>query len=233
MVRSALALFTVTAIGCTAATTAPAEGPPEPTALAPIETAEPAETAAPTTAPPEAALGTRYRVGDYVIYEFSGSALKAPVTITEDIIGQDGLRLEIQVTAERSAEERTWVQVVTDTRENRQNEKFDALYLVKDGKREKLVNADNVDTYRLYEWIIPPMEGPLKDKQQAPCKVEIAGKSYELTCTTGKATVGGKEADIELCDGEAFLWTQASSTMRAIDGGELLYQKRVKEAGRR
>lgn len=184
-------------------------------------------------AEPAAAAGTRYRQGDYVVYEYSGSALKAPVTLTEEIVKQEGLRLEIQVTARRGTEERKWVQVVTDTPENRKNEKLDALYLIRDGKRERLANEGNKDAYRLYEWIIPPMAGPLQDKKQATRKVDVAGKSYELTCTTGRQTVAGKQADIELCDGEAFLWTKATSLMRAVDGGEELYRMVVKEEGRR
>ena len=195
--------------------------------------AEPGPTPPPATAVLETPAATRYRVGDYVVYAYSGSALKGPLTLTEEIVAQDGLRLEIQVTAKRGSEERRWVQVVTDTPENRRNDKLDELYLVVDGKRERLANEGNADVYRLYEWIMPPIEGPLRDKAQARRKIDIAGRSYELICTTGRQTVGKQEAEVELWDGEAFLWTKARTTMRAVDGGEMLYQVVVQETGRR
>ena len=237
MLRATPALLLLLASSCAPPAPAPETPPPaEPPSKAPPaanETTAATAPAAPTQTATEAAAATRYRKGDYVIYEYSGSALKAPVTLTEEIVAQNGLKLEIQVTAVRGSEKKTWVQVVTDTRENRHSNKMDALYVIEGGKRVQLQNKDNKDAYRLYQWVIPPSDGPFEKKSQAPCTVEVAGQSYELTCTTGQQTVAGKKADVELCDGEAFLWTKASERIRAVDGGEVLYQMTVKEAGRR
>lgn len=234
MLRHAIVAPAILVLGCGAA------APPTRTApaLQPAATAEPtaatgSASASAAATPPAAEPGTRYRIGDYVVYRYDGSALPAPVTLTEEIVAQQGLRLEIQVTARRGTEQRRWIQVVTDTPENRSNDVVDELYLVENGQRKRLANENDADVYRLYQWIIPPVEGPLRDVQKTERAVDVAGQRYELTCATGRQTIDGKEADVEMCDGEAFLWTKAKTMMRAVDGGEVLYRVSVQDAGRR
>lgn len=82
---------------------------------------------------------TRYRVGDYIVYRYSGAFSTAPVLLREGVRAQQGNRLRIDVTLTRGDEVRRWIQVLTDTAENQQNNVIDGLYEVIDGEAVTLL----------------------------------------------------------------------------------------------
>ena len=89
---------------------------------------------------PVAHPSTHYRVGDFVVYSYTGEALPQPVTLREEIVQREGLRLHIQVEARRGSQVRRWVQVVTDTAENQANNFIDELYELIGTERRRLAN---------------------------------------------------------------------------------------------
>ncbi|RJO65151.1 MAG: hypothetical protein C4523_16455 [Myxococcales bacterium] len=186
---------------------------------------------APGAAP--AAAVSLYRAGDYVIYEYTGALLDAPVKLEEEILEQEGLRLTIDVVATRNDERREWIQVVTDTPENQRNNVVDELYEVQNGQRVRLENADNADLLRLYEWTEPPKGGPLAPPVQEPRKVEGPTGKVTAYCAVGSWMVENRPAHFEYCASNEFLWTHLS--MRLIDAatGKALYEMRAVESGRR
>ena len=189
--------------------------------------------------PPEAPAShlppptTAYQVGDYVIYAYSGSALDAPVEIEEQIVDVAGIELTILVQARRGDETRRWKQRVTDTPQNRNNDVVDELYEIVEGQELHLANPDNIDIYRLYEWIVPPLEGAPTDITQDSRELTIPGRTFEASCTSGAQSMAGTPARFTFCDSEAFLWTSLSGEITAIDGDELLYRMEVQEVGKR
>ena len=168
-----------------------------------------------------------------MVYRYAGSGLAQPVVLTERVVAQDGLRLEILVTAERGTEARSWIQVVTDTPENRRGDRVDALFLVEGDQRTELPNKDNADLYRLYEWVIPPRGGPLSDKTESRQRVDAGGQGYDAVCRSGRQRIEQREVEVRACDSEAFLWTRLRLTIEAVDNGEVIYRMNVVEAGRR
>jgi hypothetical protein len=183
-------------------------------------------------ATPDDGASTRYRVGDRVVYQYRGSSLEAPVTLTEQIVAREGNRLEIEVTSVRGSERRQWVQVVTDTPENQRNNVIDELYEVLDGQRQRLANEGNGDLLRLYGWTLPPLEGPLTPEVSEEVTVEIAGETYHCTREAGLASLAGRAARMvgHTCPG--FLWTNGAATLIDIETGDLLWEVTVVEASR-
>ena len=92
---------------------------------------------------------TRYRVGDFVVYRYSGAFTTAPVELREEVRAQEGERLRIDVTLARGSERSRWVQVLTDTPENQRNNVIDALYELVNEHAVRLDNVDNRDAFRL------------------------------------------------------------------------------------
>lgn len=170
--------------------------------------------------PRATAPSTRYRQGDFIVYRYSGAFSSAPVTLREEVRAQEGNRLRIDVTATRGAEERRWIQVLTDTPENQRNNVIDALYELIDGKPVKLEHKDNRDAFRLYEWILVMPEGRATDLQQGPCERVLGGTRSACTCTTGKNSWPGRAIHFEEAECPDFLWTHADGRFWDPSSGE-------------
>jgi len=125
----------------------------------------------------------------------------------EQVIKQEGNRLEIQVTFTRGPEQRAWIQVLTDTPKNQRANKIDALYELKDGKRLLLANPRNRDIMRLYSWILVIPDGRATDLRRRSRQLTFGGKTYRCTVTSGKNTVGKKPARFTESRCLDFLWT--------------------------
>lgn len=176
---------------------------------------------------------TRYTVGDYVVYAYSGAALDAPVQLREEVLGVAGLQLTIRVDASRGEKHRAWRQVVTDTAENRANNVVDELYEIVGDEERPLDISTPAELYRLYSWVVPPMEGEPSDTSRSTRDLSVGGTSMQATCSSGRTSAAGGPADFTFCDAEAFLWTHAWAEITRPDGGELLFRMEVVEAGRR
>jgi len=174
-----------------------------------------------------------YRAGNYVLYRYEGSALEQPVDLREEVLEQKGLRLTIEVTATRGEESRQWIQVVTDTAENRSNNVIDELYEVVDGERRRLPNVDNEDAFRLYGWTLPPMcSGPADSKPTEVREVSITGEKHDCSCERAEQMCDDRSTNFEICDCESFLWTHAEGTITDAETNQVLWSIRVVEHGR-
>lgn len=183
-------------------------------------------------AAPAAAPSTRYRVGDFVVYRYSGAFSPVPVVLRELVRAQEGHRLRIDVTATRGAEELRWIQVLTDTPENQRNNVIDALYQVNDGTPVKLDNHDNRDAFRLYQWTLIMPEGRAVDVKQHACERSIGDVSYACTCTTGKNSWHGRALEFEEVECPDFLWTHAGGRFGDAASGEDVHRTEIIEVGR-
>ncbi len=177
--------------------------------------------------------GTRYRAGDFVVYRYRGTFAPAPVVLREEVLAQDGNHLRIQVTAQRGAASRRWVQVLTDTPENQKNNVVDELWTEGDGGLVRLDNKGNADLIDLYSWTLPPCDGPPKPRDKAERSIEIASTRHECTCETASITCGGHGQRMETCECPDFLWTHASGSIRSTEDDSVLWQVEVVDAGRK
>ena len=176
--------------------------------------------------------GTRYRLGDYVVYRYGGPALAEPVTLREEVVAQEGSRLRIDVTATRQSGERAWVQVLTDTPRNQRDNVVDALWEKVDGRYVKLANRRNRDLYRLYDWALFKPDKPSRDIGSEPCKVELAGAIFKCTCSYAMTTFKGTSVRVKESQCPEFLSTHGQSDVWP-EVGEPVFYADVAETGRR
>ena len=173
----------------------------------------------------EAETPTRYREGDWVLYRFSGAFSEQPVQLCERILKQDGIKLEIEVTATRGSARRQWIQAVTDTPANQQNNALDAVYLVEEGKRRQVPIKQ---VYQLYEWIIVKLEGKPSELKSSEGPVQFGGEEFTCTLKTGQRAWRGEPARFSFSFCKEFLWTKgpgrvwSTKTDRTIYLGEVL-----------
>jgi hypothetical protein len=182
-------------------------------------------------APHGAVAATRFREGDRIVYRYDGEALEAPVELEERIVEVDGLRLRIAVTARRGDEVRRWVQLVTDTAENRESNHVDRLYaLDEDGTEHLLENEGGEDLRELYGWTLPDVEwGTPGDEVVTNETRTFAGATY--ACAIGRTPLPsvGEHAVIELSDCADLVWTHGPGHLR--DGERTLWSVDVLELG--
>lgn len=188
--------------------------------------------APPQTAPRDPS-GTSYRPGDYVVYRYTGAFTPRPVTLSEQVIKQQGSRLEIYVLAERGDERLEWVQVVTDTPDNQKNNMLDELYLLEHGQRVRLQNRNNEDALRLFRWTMIMPEGRPRDRELEPCEKYFGGRTFVCFCETGDNTWRGEEIAFEATRCPGFLWTHGPARMWFTDSEQIVYKMEVKEFGRK
>ncbi|MCS6797121.1 MAG: hypothetical protein NZ898_01095 [Myxococcota bacterium] len=188
---------------------------------------------APATHPTAGAHpSTRYRVGDYVVYEYRGAWTTAPVILRERVTAREGNRLRIDVTAERGSEVRRWVQVVVDTPENQRNNVVDALYEARDDGFVRLPNEGNRDLFRLYEWVRFEPDGPATDVQTVSCERSFGGRIHACTCTRGRTRWNGRPVVLDQARCPDFLWTHGPGGFRDPTTGEEVFWIDVLESGR-
>jgi hypothetical protein len=165
------------------------------------------------------------------VYSYTGEALPQPVTLREEIVQRDGLRLHIQVEARRGSQVRRWVQVVTDTPENQANNAIDELYELIGSERRRLANKDNRDVYRLYEWTFPPSFKGRGEPTPFSHTVSIEDRPMSADCQRTPVAVGGTPAIMESCTSRAFLWTNIFGRLYRESDNTTLWQVRVETYG--
>jgi hypothetical protein len=170
---------------------------------------------------PSSVPETRYRVGDFVVYHYGGSALQSPVVLREEVVAQHGNRLRIDVTATRGEEKRRWAQVLTDTPANQKNNVVDALYVAEHGRWRRLENTENQDLYHLYEWVVASPEGRAVDVRAAPCMKQFAEARFDCTCTTGTNRMSGVDVTFEESECPGFLWTHGPARFTDKTGADI------------
>jgi hypothetical protein len=176
---------------------------------------------------------TRYRLHDRVVYRYAGSLLPAEVLLEEQITDVRGNRLRIEVTATRTTAEgeevRRWIQVVTDTEENRVADRVDELYEVDaEGNATRLPNTNNEDLVELYEWTLPAVEwGDPGEEQRTTEELEIAGQRYRCEVSVTPLPSVGEGASVSLSECPDLVWTNGPS--RLVRGGEVLWSVEVVE----
>ena len=185
------------------------------------------------------AAQSRYVLGDYVEYEYAGSYSVRPTLLRERVTLVDGLQLEIEVTAKRGTEHRSWIQVVTDTEANRTRNIVAELYEVIDGQRVRLENRSNADLMRLYSWTLPDC-GPPRESggeheeldRHRERDIPLGAEAQSCRCARQRVRCDDRPATMETCECPDFLWGHGFGEV-VIDGESTPYWRvRVRDAGR-
>lgn len=176
---------------------------------------------------------TRYRLHDRIVYRYAGALLPAEVLLEERITDVNGNRLRIEVTARRTTAEgeevRRWIQVVTDTEDNRTADRVDELYEIDaEGHATRLPNEGNEDLLELYEWTLPAVEwGEPGDERRTTEELELSGQRYRCEVSTTPLPSVGEDATMSLSECPELVWTNGPG--RLLRGGEVLWSVDVIE----
>lgn len=182
-------------------------------------------------APPAPAGTSRYEVGDYVAYRFSGSFRESPVLLSEEVIAKDGDHLTFLVRWTSGAQRRAWMQSVTDTPENERDNRVDRLVeILSSGEAVPLANAGNADLLRLYAGTYLRPDAPPHDVRQEAVVVTVCGRKVRAQRTRGRQAVAGKDYEFEEDVSPDFLWTRVGA--RYGQGEDLLYRADVVRCSR-
>ena len=169
---------------------------------------------------------SKYRVGDFVEYKYSGSFLTQPLFLNEEVIEKLGNQLTILVHLKISTKERRWKQFVTDTPENKKSNHVDRLVQISSSGREiDLPNQNNEDLLSLYQgtYFIP--DGPPTNLAVGRTSVFVCGSKVDAKKTHGQQKIGGKEYFFETYESEDFPWTHIGAEYAL--GGTTFYKVEV------
>ena len=195
----------------------------------------PATSTDPAAASSEATGVSGHVEGGFVVYRYDGTYTEAPVTLEEEVTGVEGNRLTIEVTATRGEETRRWVQIVTDTEENRRDNVVDELYEIVDGERRALAADDPATLMRLYGWTVADCGGFGDATAREARALRIGDASYACECVRRPATCEGAPAVMETCECPELAWGHAYGEARLEGAGaqEPLWRMVTLETGTR
>ncbi|MDC0739787.1 hypothetical protein [Polyangium mundeleinium] len=219
------ALVSLLAMGCGKAavrTQALAPEKPAPVVTAQKETVAKAE---PEAVEEQAPVKGRREVGDYVVYRFSGSFQKAPVTLTERVVGRDKNSLVIDFILEEgkaTSELRVRLSDAPDTRgEVLSVQRIEKGKLVPAGADEyealmgkTMVVADENEEALGSEHVVAVMGNDLLPAKRTSFRVKIGEKKATLTTVVS----------------DKFPWGDLSGEIAAEDGS-VIYRAEVLNVG--
>ncbi|MBN8614953.1 MAG: hypothetical protein J0L92_30415 [Deltaproteobacteria bacterium] len=174
--------------------------------------------------------GTRYRVGDYVVYRFSGSRFATPLLMREEVTDQDGDRLTIEVTVsqEGGGIVRRWAQELIDTPENQAANRIEAL-CVFDGDA---CHDQPVETLpQLYADVVVSPDAPPTNVSESMETRPIGPLQLECSVRSGDTTIAGRPTRFEELRCPEFLWTNGNAAFVDVESGDFVVQVDIAEFG--
>lgn len=174
----------------------------------------------------------KYRVGDYILYEYSGSFSEKKVFLQECIVNVSDLYLIIEVSLRRGADHKLWRQVVIDTPENRDRNHIEAL-LINEGRGfEPVENEIKARLCELYSWTcVENFCAPSSSDMASFRRVNISGKYYDCQVSTGNYVLKSDPVKYEFVDCPSFLWTHISGWIKDAYTDEVIWRIEIVEHG--
>jgi hypothetical protein len=183
-------------------------------------------TSAPAAKASEAVETTGARkAGDFIVYRFSGSFRKAPLTLTQRVIERRGATLTVDVTVEEGDTKRQ-LRVKINEASAVKNDVV-AVSLLENG-------AETPAGIEAYEALLAET-ALAADENQAMLGVEdamldVGGAPIPVRKTSYRVRVGKNAATLRTVESEGFAWGDLGGEITASNG-KLLYRAEVVELG--
>jgi hypothetical protein len=173
--------------------------------------------------------GTRYRVGDYVVYRYSGSLVGTPMLLREEITDQQDDHLTIEVTLTRDGQTvRRWAQEIIDTPENQSANRIEAL-CVFDGEA---CHEQPVETLpQLYAEVLVSPDAPPTNVTETTETRPIGPLQIQCNVRAGDTTLRGRPTRFEELRCPEFLWTNGNAAFVDTETGDFVLQVDIAEFG--
>jgi hypothetical protein len=188
-----------------------------------------AHAAAHAAASPELSAGERgLRVGDYVVYRFSGSFLKAPaapLTLTERVLGRDGAVVSLELVLDDGRKQET-LRIRKDATAGSAEEVFDVTRV-----EAGIARSSTVDAYAaLMAKTVLAADANEAELGTETTNVHVGDKTLRCKKTSYRVRVGKHEATMSTVESDAFPWGDVAGDITTVDG-QVLYRVEVVEAG--
>jgi hypothetical protein len=233
-----LAAASVLALGCgraaldQAAAAPPSPGPEAPAAKFPGPPIAPAATpAAPAEIGSEAqpaapATATLARApGDFVVYRFTGTFRRTPLTLTERVVARRGALVTLDLSAAEGAA-REDLRVRIDEGSPTRNEVVSVARLDH--------GVETPSTVEAYEALMArtalAADGNDALLRTEEITVDVGGAALPAKQTTYRVRVGKRQATLRTLESAAFVWGDVGGEITATDG-KVLYRAEVVDAG--
>ena len=174
------------------------------------------ETAAPATAAREP--------GDFVVYRFTGSFRKAPLTLTEKVVARQDAILTIDFAAQEG-DAKEELRVKFDEASPSHNEVVSVARLA--GGVEKPATVEAYEALMARTTLTADQNEAVIGTEDVT--VDIGGSSVSAKRTTFRVRVGKQQATLKTLESSGFAWGDVGGEITAK--GKVLYRAEVIEAG--
>jgi hypothetical protein len=185
--------------------------------------ASPKEAAA-DSASPEGDANAR-KPGDFVIYRFSGSFRKTPLTLTQRVVDRRDAILTVDVTAESGAEKRS-LRVKINDAPGAKNEVVSVARL--EGGKEKPASLDAYEALMAEAMLAADQNEAFLGAEEV--LVDIGGVPLPCHKASYRVRVGNKQATLRTLSSDGFAWGDVGGEI-TTPGGKVLYRAELLEAG--
>lgn len=163
--------------------------------------------------------------GDFVVYKFSGSYRKQPLTLTQRVVDVKGWTLVVEYTLKDDARKRT-ARVTFDKAPGAKREMVSILRI--DGAKETTMTPAELDAL-MAETVLAADENESTLGTES-LTLAVGGKKLDCTKTSYRVVVGKKKATMSTVTSAAFTWGDVGGEIRG-DDGKVLYRVEVLDAG--
>jgi hypothetical protein len=215
------ALVSMLVAGCgKAAVQTHAAAPSEPAPAAVASTQELVEYT------PSAPGERRREVGDYVVYRFSGTFQKAPVTLTERVIAREDGALVLDVTLDENDKKHEMRIRSSEAKETRGE--ILSVARIDNGNLTPMASADYEALMAKTMLLADSNESMLGSEDVT---VTLGDAKVEATATSFRVKVGGRDATLRTVASNAFPWGDVAGEISA--DGDVLYRAEIVTIGHR
>jgi len=224
-----LAMASLLATGCAGVSLAPTAATPasartETPAAAAEETTAKAAPAADATASEAEMTGAR-KAGDFIVYRFTGSFRKAPLTLTERVIERRGAMLTVEITAEEGESKR---QLRVKINEASAVKNDVVAVSVIEGGAEKAAGIEAYEALLAETSLAADENEAMIGAEDA--MLDVGGAPLPVRKTSYRVRVGKKSATLRTVESEGFAWGDLGGEITA-GNGKVLYRAEVVELG--
>ncbi len=181
--------------------------------------------AAPSKADATADAAGARKPGDFIIYRFTGSFRKAPLTLTERVVDRQGAILTVDVTAEEGDTKRQ-LRVKFNEASATKNDVV-AVSVIESGK-EKPGTIDAYEALLAETALAADQNEAMLGSEETT--LDIGGAPMPIRKTSYRVKVGKKQATLRTLESDGFAWGDLGGEITASNG-KVLYRAEIVEVG--
>jgi hypothetical protein len=163
--------------------------------------------------------------GDFVVYRFSGSFRKTPLTLSEKVIARNGSIVTIDLSL-KDGDNKEELRVKIDEASPSHNEVVSVARL--EGGKEKPATLEAYEKLMTRTTLSADQNEALVGTEDVT--VDVGGAAVAAKRTTYRVRVGKKQATLRTLESAAFAWGDVGGEITAANG-KVLYKAEVIEAG--